>query len=147
MPKYIISGLLGRLTDRGTPNLPFLQHISSGERGGKSLIFHLQIGLKFVEVTIDKVRKRHVTLKCVTRNKCKYRAKMMVNKQFVTQIKHEKVDGKKSVINTNLIFLSELENIKNWTVLENSSTECSQPKCKKDFFFVCFKRFSGRTGP
>ena len=90
MPKYIIAGLSGRLTDRGTPNLPFLHHISSGERGGKSLIFHLQIGLKFVQVTIDKVRKSHVSLKCVTRNKYE------------------------------LDFsLSELRNINNWTVLEN----------------------------
>ena len=61
MGKYIITDPEGRLEDRGTVNKPHLHHISPGCRNKASLIFHLQIALTFVQVTIKEIFKNHVS--------------------------------------------------------------------------------------
>ena len=69
----------------GSPNLPHLYNIGPGQRNGASLVFDIKIGNDFRQVTIDKVNKSSVNLKCASLqcSGCRARHKFKVKDQFV----------------------------------------------------------------
>ena len=66
----------------GELNKPFLYHISSGQRNGKSLILHHKIGDKCHQMIIAKVNKASVNLKCKFAG-CKATHKIKIEPQYV----------------------------------------------------------------
>ena len=69
--KYEIEDLPGRLVSRGTWDKPYLHYISSGQKGGESLNFHIQVGLAFYTVGINQIGKKYIYFDCKTTG-CKF---------------------------------------------------------------------------
>jgi len=81
MPRYEIKDLPGRLQDRGTIEQPFLHHISPGQRNSKSFIFHIQIGRKFHQMGINKIRQNHIYFDCKSPRSCKCKYHCLMKKK------------------------------------------------------------------
>ena len=75
MPPYKIPEdiLACRQEKRGTWSKPYLYKITPGQKNGKSLIFHMQVGENFYQVDINKVGKTFVYFDCKTLG-CKWRS-------------------------------------------------------------------------
>ena len=126
----------------GSPNRPYLYNIGPGQRNEASLIFDIKIGNDYRQLTIDKVNKSSVNLKCVSlrTSDCKARHKFKVKDEFVLVRENEGEDGssKRKYPKYYLDFSNlELRNVNNWEVVENKTVEHN---CKPTGFYSQIQR-------
>ena len=92
---YIISNLDNQEREVGSQNAPFLYKITSGQRDGKSIIFHAQIGTEYFMYRIsDNVNSQSINLRCKTKG-CPAVAKAHIPKSSgLIKVKGTRSDGK-----------------------------------------------------
>ena len=92
---YIISNLDNQEREVGSQNAPFFYKITSGQRDGKSVIFHAQIGTEYFMYRIsDNVNSQSINLRCKIKG-CPAVAKAHIPKSSgLIKVKGTRSDGK-----------------------------------------------------